>query len=333
MSAALQAMPEHTALAPAPVETLDLSGAKLFVYVSADQMGLAGALDLASEQCRLVREQGHTSMMIMAAPSAFAFYRAYIRLVHVSSNLQAALRQTHFFQFDDYPLPAHHPASFRFLLLENFFMPLARYTDPAKVHLLEADSADPEAACQRYSERILSLGPDLQLKGIGENGHWGFHEPGIPLEDTARFMKVQLSESNQAQQMRDHPDLFDTPEKVPQYAYTANVALFLKTRHLIEENVPQASKALALLAAYGNDTVDAIVPSSALKRHPRAVIRTTGRAAWALMEYRREGQMSLSAQQRLADSLQSDQGPDRADRLSYVAQLLDRMAIRRQRTA
>jgi glucosamine-6-phosphate deaminase len=326
-----QTIAEHSVVAPAPLETLECSGVKLFVYASADQMGLASALSLASEQCRLAREQGHTSMMIMAAPSAFAFYRAYIRLAHVSSELQAALRRTHFFQFDDYPLPAHHPASFRFLLLENLFMPLARYTDPAKVRLLEADCTDPDAACERYSKCILSLGPDLQLKGIGENGHWGFHEPGIPLEDTPRFMKVQLSESNQAQQMRDHPDLFDTPEKVPQYAYTANVALFLKTRRLIEENVPQASKALALLAAYGNDKVDAAVPSSALKGHPRAVIRTTARAAWALMKYRQEGHVSVAAQQRLADSLQSDQNPDWADRLSYVAQLLDHMAIRRQR--
>lgn len=316
--------------APAQVTTLECSGIMVSVYASAEQMGLASALSLAAEQCRLVREQGATSVMVMAAPSAFPFYRAYVRLAHVSTSLQTALRQTDFFQFDDYPLPAHHPASFRFLLLENFFMPLARYCDPGRIHLFEADSNYPDEACRRYADLILDKGPDLQLKGIGENGHWGFHEPGIPLADTPRFMKVELSEANRAQQMRDHPDLFDTPDKVPGHAYTANVALFMKTRCLIEENVPQPSKALALLAAYGNDAVDAVVPSSALKRHPRAIVRTTARAAWALIEYRKHGTVSAPSLHRLAESLQSDHDLDQAGRLARIKHVLGRMSIRHE---
>jgi len=68
-----------------------------------------------------------------------------------------------------------------------------------------------DEACRRYTDLLLKLGPDLQLKGIGENGHWGFHEPGLALDAVPQFMKVKLSEENVNQQMRDHPALFVSP--------------------------------------------------------------------------------------------------------------------------
>jgi glucosamine-6-phosphate deaminase len=132
---------------------------------------------------------------------------------------------------------------------------------------------------------VLGSGPDLQLKGVGENGHWGFHEPGVPLDGEPAYIAVALSEENTAQQLRDHPSLFRTSKEVPRTAYTANVPLFLRTRVAIEDNIPQASKAFALVAAYGTDVVHAAVPSSALKRHSRATVRTTTAVAWALEEY------------------------------------------------
>ncbi len=159
------------------------------------------------------RRERH-SFIIMAAPSAFAFYRSYVQLVEMSERLRNACFHTDFFQFDDYPLPAHHPASFRYLLLKHFFIPLAPYCDPAKVHLFEADAADPDAAASRYEELLLRHGLDLQIMGIGENGHWGFHEPGISLEIPPRFLRVDLTKENVDQQMRDHPQIFKSPEDV-----------------------------------------------------------------------------------------------------------------------
>jgi hypothetical protein len=133
---------------------------------------------------------------------------------------------------------------------------------------------------------------------------------------------------HQAQQMRDHFDIFDSLKTVPQYAYTADVPLFLKTRQLIEENVPQASKAFALLAAYGSEVVDAKVPSSALKRHPHVVVRTTLRAAWALMEYRKKGHVSGPSLQRMVESLKPCNGIESSRTTSYVTETLARMQIR-----
>jgi len=131
-----------------------------------------------------------------------------------------------------------------------------------------------EAACRDYAARILEHGPDLQVKGQGEDGHWGFHQPGTPLDGEPAMIRIEINEMNRAQQMRDHPTLFRRAEDVPQTAYTANVPLFMRAA-MIEDNVPQASKAYAIVASYGNDAVCACCPSSALKDHPSAVARTT----------------------------------------------------------
>ena len=302
--------PTFTIKAPQPLHTFTAGTAEVTIYDSAREMGLASAIAIAEEQCKLVAQRGETSLQLMAAPSAFEFYEAYTRLAGLSAELQEAIGRTHFFQFDDYLLPGHHQASFRFLLTHHLFGPLAAWYDASRVHLFEPDIGDPQQACDEYTELLLEHGPDLMLKGQGEDGHWGFHQPGIPVEGEPDFITVEMNEMNIAQQMRDHPTLFREPGDVPAEAYTANVPLFMRTRELIEDNVPQASKAYAIVASYGNDSVDDCCPSSAVKTHPGAVARTTMAAGWALVEYREKGVLSADAMARLDEIWYTPGDPD-----------------------
>ena len=319
--------PAFSLTGPEPLCELSAGNASIYVYPDAEQMGLATAINVASHQKRLVEEKGLCSIMVMAAPSAFAFYQGYQNLVFSSPALQKALHETHIFQFDDYALPMHHPVSFRFLLMEKFLAPIARFCDSRKVHFFQADAADTEEACREYGEAILDSGPDLQVKGVGEDGHWGFHQPGIPLDGSPEFIRVKLAEANVAQQMRDHPKLFPTADMVPQYAYTANVPLFMRTRVLIEDNVPQTSKAFAVLAAYGNDVVNDRIPSSALKRHHNAAIRLTSASAWALLEYRERGVVNNEMVRRLDASLSGAQAREIGQSVDVIRAILTEMEI------
>ena len=312
---------------PEALECLQTGNANIFVYRNAEDMGLASAISIAAHQRELVQENGEASFILMAAPSAFTFYQSYVRIAHLSKSLQEAIRRTHFFQFDDYPLPFHHPASFRQLLCKYLFFGLEKYCDPAKIHLFNAESPDIEETAREYGNLILKHGPDLQVKGTGENGHWGFHEPDIPIDGEPEFMRVELSEENIAQQMRDHPLIFPSPEYVPTEAYTANVPMFMRTRHRIEDNIPQPSKAFALLAAYGSDAVDMAVPSSALKSHPCAVIRATEAAAWALLEYRKRGKINTETLHILAQSICRDGENRWKEQAFHVKNVLDKMNI------
>lgn len=290
---------EFAVRGPEPIAVVEAGAVDVAIYESPREMGLASAISIAAEQVRLVAEQGETSLQLMAAPSAFPFYEAYIGLARLSEELQEAIGRTHYFQFDDYLLPAHHQASFRFLLTHHLFAGLGDWYDAGRIHLFQPDLGDPAAACEEYTALLLEHGPDLMLKGQGEDGHWGFHQPGTAIDGEPEFITVEMNEMNVAQQMRDHPTLFRDASDVPQQAYTANVPLFMRTRVLIEDNVPQAAKAYAILASYGTDTVDACCPSSALKAHTGGLARTTMAAGWALLEYRERGRLSSEAMERL----------------------------------
>lgn len=303
------------------VEHFEQAGLPIYVYASAEAMGVASAEALAEKQIALASEQESVGMLVMAAPSAFGFYDAYVRMAGESAALQGALARTHFFQFDDYPLPATHPASFRYLLNEHFFSRLSGWCPSGNVHALAGESDDAAAVCREYTELVLRDGLDLQIKGVGENGHWGFHEPGVPLEGEPGYITVDLSEENVAQQMRDHPDLFASERDVPTVAFTANVALFMKTRTLIEDNIPQAAKGFALVAGYGNDAVDACVPTSILKRHGNAVVRTTEAAARELIEFRTHGVVLKESFDRMVSELGG------GEMGGYVRGVFERMGI------
>ncbi|MFA5858740.1 MAG: hypothetical protein WC955_06715 [Elusimicrobiota bacterium] len=296
--------------APVPVNKITAGNADVLVYNNPDDMGLATAISIAKKQVELVGKNGYTSIMIMAAPAAFPFYRAYVGLAKVSKDLQAAIRKTLFFQFDDYPLPAHHPATFRFLLAQHLYIPLADYINPGNVYPFNVDAKDAAAECRRYTKLVLSYGPDLQVKGQGEDSHWGFHQPGMKLKTVPAYVKIGLNKMNTAQQMRDHPGMFPTAKSVPTVAYSANVALFMKTRMLLEDNVPQASKAFALLASFGNNSIDDICPSGQLKTHKHAVARTTSAAAWALLEYRRKKIVTRESMKKLDNIWYTENDPE-----------------------
>lgn len=308
-----------------PIQTIEQGSLPIHIYETPEAMGAASAESLAQKQIALAAEQDTVGFLIMAAPSAFGFYRAYLDRANEDAALQDALARTHFFQFDDYPLPADHPATFRYLLNEHFFNALTQWCPLENIHPFNVDAADPDQICSDYTRHVLESGLDIQLKGVGENGHWGFHEPGIPLDGEPRYRSVELSEENALQQLRDHPDLFTSPEDVPRTAYTANVALFMKTKHLIEDNIPQAAKGFAILAAYGNDTIHEAVPTSALKQHPNAHVRITQAAAQELLEYRDKGHVTQESLKRMALGLGG--GREQASVRLYVQSALKLMGI------
>jgi glucosamine-6-phosphate deaminase len=285
------------------VTVLEQSGLPIHIYKTPEAMSAASARALSDKIIDLASQQDTVGFLIMAAPSAYGFYEAFLTEVGLSKSLEDALHRTHFYQFDDYPLAAEHPASFRYLLNKSFFEKLTSFCPPENIHPFNVDDQNPNAVCEAYTQEVLKSGLDIQLKGVGENGHWGFHEPFVPMNEDPAYIGVDLSEENVQQQMRDHPTLFTEESDVPRVAYTANVSLFMKTKHLIEDNIPQGSKGFALVAGYGNEVVNEAVPTSILKLHANAVVRTTEKAAQELLEYSKHGQITSESFKRMEAAL------------------------------
>ena len=132
------------------------------------------------------------------------------------------------FNLDEFAgIPPSHPGSFRSFMDRHLF---AHVNLPStQIHFLNGVAEDLDAECERYETAIdAASGIDLQLLGIGSNGHIGFNEPGDEL--TARTHRVRLAESTR----RDNAALFgDDPARVPREALSMGMGTILKAGGLI----------------------------------------------------------------------------------------------------
>ena len=233
-------------------------------------------------------------LWLMAAPSGFPFYQALIERVERDSFLREIIKKTHFFQFDDYPISRNSkkfPLTFRYLLENELFKPLKNLCGELPyIHFLELTGTDKDKEISiAYQKELLDLKEEnsyiIQLKGIGMDGHWGFHGSETPLNMPPDMIAVPMNKQNIHQQRIDWPKLFPKVEDIPKTAYTFNVNMFLLADEIID-NVPQSTKEYAVLATYGTDDIINEIPSSAIKKHHKAQAYITEEAAKALMEFR-----------------------------------------------
>lgn len=159
-------------------------------------------------------------------------------------------------------LTAENPQSYRYFMDQNLFGRVN--IDPANTHLPDGSASDMEAECARYESLVESLGwPDLQLLGIGHNGHIGFNEPA---EDfPARVHTVQLAEST----IKANSRLFDRVEDVPTMAVTMGIGTIMKARRVLL--IAGADKREIVERAF-HGPVTPQVPGSILQLHPDATV-------------------------------------------------------------
>lgn len=120
-------------------------------------------------------------------------------------------------------LAPNHPQSYHHFMEEKLFNDV-----PFKEsHLPRGDAADPEQETARYEALIRSIGVDLQLLGIGENGHIAFNEPGTALD--AKTHVTELTESTREANRR----FFDSIDDVPTQAITMGLDTIMNAREIV----------------------------------------------------------------------------------------------------
>ena len=189
----------------------------------------------------------------------------YENLVSRYQAGEVSFRQVRAFQLDEYVgLPADHPESYRSTIRRQVTERLD--LDPAEVRGPDANATDLLAACAAYEEEIAAVGGvDLQLLGIGTDGHIGFNEPGSSLGSRTRLKTLT------AQTRIDNARFFGGDlEKVPRHCITQGVGTIMSARHLVMA-VWGEQKADAV-AACVEGPVSALVPASALQLHPHATV-------------------------------------------------------------
>ena len=175
------------------------------------------------------------------------------------------------FNLDEYyGLPSDHPGSYhqymRKVLFNHVNIP------EGNIHIPNGVAEDVEEECRRYEEEIYRYGGiDLQILGIGPNGHIGFNEPGSYWETTTRLVK--LSEETRKMELRHFRD----PAEVPTQAITMGIKTIMRATTILllasgKEKAKATTKAL-------KGPVTKKVPASILRLHPTITVIVDKEAA------------------------------------------------------
>ena len=216
------------------------------------------AAEMISEQ---VRKKPDSVLGLATGETMLGTYAA---LVNEHQQHNTSYRDVRTFNLDEYiGLDATHPNSYRYYMNERLFrfldIPLAQtYIPNGCAPLLEEE-------CARYERLIEQCGGiDLQLLGIGQNGHIGFNEPNTSFASTTHV--VQLSESTRKANAR----FFPSADAVPTHAITMGIATIMKSKQIILL-VSGKRKAWAVSHLLEGEITPA-VPASILKAHPNVIV-------------------------------------------------------------
>jgi len=195
-------------------------------------------------------------------------YKELIRL-HKEEGLDFSKVTT--FNLDEYVgLPTDHPQSYRHFMNENLFLHIN--VPMQNTHVPSGTSANHKAFCEWYEGRIKACGGiDLQILGIGSDGHIAFNEPGSSLGSRTRM--VYLTK----QTIDDNSRFFEKKEDVPISAISMGVGTILEARKLLLV-VNGKNKAEALATAV-EGPVTSMITTSALQLHPDAIVFVDEEAA------------------------------------------------------
>jgi glucosamine-6-phosphate deaminase len=178
------------------------------------------------------------------------------------------------FALDEYVgLPPGHPESYREVIRREFTERVN--IDPANVLGPDGSAADIPAACRSFEDVLRGAGGvDLQLLGVGTDGHLAFNEPGSSLASRTRI-KTLIEQTR-----RDNARFFGSLSKVPHHVVTQGLGTILEARHviLIATGAQKAQAVRDLVEG----PVAAICPASVLQLHPHATILLDEAAASSL---------------------------------------------------
>ena len=153
--------------------------------------------------------------------------------------------------------------SYRYFMQTNFFDHIN--ISPDNTNLPNGQAADLAAECQRYNQVIESQGGiDVQLLGMGHNGHIGFNEPGDAFELETHV--VDLTERT----IEANARFFASPDEVPRQALTMGIKTIMQARQILVV-VSGEDKADAVKAAL-TGPVTPKVPASILQMHPNVML-------------------------------------------------------------
>ncbi|MBZ9572323.1 glucosamine-6-phosphate deaminase [Patescibacteria group bacterium] len=221
--------------------------------------------DLSKEAAKIIsegiRKKPNLVLGLATGSTPLGTYQELIRM-HKEEGLDFSKIIT--FNLDEYlGLSRDHKQSYSFYLYENLLNHIN--INPQNIYPVEGKPKDVKIFCQEYEQKIQKMGGiDLQILGIGSDGHIGFNEPGTLL--TSRTHLAKLAEST----IKDNSRFFEREEDVPRFAMTMGLGTIFETKMILL--LASGPKKAEACARFIEEPITPQVPASILQRHPNTVI-------------------------------------------------------------
>ena len=243
----------------------------MFVKVKSDYetMSRTGA-EIVAE---VVRRKPNAVLGLATGSTPEGLYRCLIR---IAQEEQIDFSQVTTFNLDEYEgLPAGHPQSYHFFMWQHLFEGLGLREE--QTNLLSGIADDPTAECQAFEAKIREAGGiDIQVLGIGGDGHIAFCEPGSSLAGRTSLVALH------PQTIADNARFFENEDDVPRRALSMGVGTILEARCclILAKGAGNADPWAKMIEG----PVTSQVPASALQMHPWTIAISDTAAAAGLQQ-------------------------------------------------
>jgi glucosamine-6-phosphate deaminase len=229
--------------------------AEVVIVPSAER---AGEL-VADEIVRIIRANPRTVLGLATGSTPLPVYEA-LRPALAGVDVS----QVRGFALDEYVgIAPGHPESYRSVIAREVVGPLG--LDPTRIRVPDGGLAGIEHAGDDYEAAITAAGGvDLQILGIGTDGHIGFNEPGSSFASLTRVKTLT------EQTREDNARFFASIDDVPRHCITQGLGTIMRARHLVLLAFGEG-KAQAVAGAV-EGPVTASLPGSAIQLHPHATV-------------------------------------------------------------
>ena len=223
--------------------------------------------------CHFIRNHSQPVIGFATGSTPLGVYRYFI------DNYQAqkvSFRQVKAFNLDEYVgLTPSHPRSFASAMKNELFSHIDIL--PENINALDGSKEDMIQECQRYESLIDANPIDIQILGIGMDGHIAYNEPGSPLDGACHVVDLH---QESIESSLDYG--FDRIEDVPTQGVTQGIGTIMKAKQLIMMAKGEKKADLVKRMIYGEVTPD--FPSSIIQRHPNVIVCLDRSAASQLKE-------------------------------------------------
>lgn len=215
-----------------------------------------------------IRKKQDIVLGLATGDTPLGLYKNLIRM-HKEEGLDFSKVRT--FNLDEYiGLPPTHKESYHYFMHENLFKHIN--IDPRNVYIPDGMVKNISAYCKWYEEKIREVGGiDIQILGIGRDGHIGFNEPGSSLGSRTRIKTLSK------ETLEDNARFFWGIENVPKTAITMGIQTITEAKLVILLTSGRKKAEIVKLAIEG--PVSSMVPASIMQFHPKAAVVVDQEAA------------------------------------------------------